>query len=138
MTWNRNKPLLSLTVLIKIFSTCENNAILFCYFRISNNPAISMSTYLQLSNKASERVKQVCKSSSVIEDHPVLCKHDLELPEQGLSVEQQNQAWKKVHDYLMLSKPICLDFNIIKISNVVTCSKIFWTCISTTVEILLK
>ena len=84
-----------------------------------------MSTYLQLSNKASERVKQVCKSSSVIEDHPVLCKHDLELPEQGLSVEQQNQAWKKVHDYLMLSKPICLDFNIIKISNVVTCSKIF-------------
>ena len=59
-----------------------------------------MSTYLQLSNKASERVKQVCKSSSVIEDHPVLCKHDLELPEQGLSVEEQNQAWKKVHDYL--------------------------------------
>ena len=100
MTWNRNKPLLSLTVLIKIFSTCENNAILFCYFRLSKNPAIRMSTVLQLSNKASERVKQVCKSSSVIEDHPVLCKHDLELPEQGLSVEQQNQAWKKVHDYL--------------------------------------
>ena len=60
-----------------------------------------MSSYLQLSNK----VKQVSKSGPyVINDYPALTKDDLELSENAYSLEQQEHAWKKVHDYFHARK----------------------------------
>ena len=70
-----------------------------------------MSTYLKLGNKGRERRARVFKSSTVIKDYPtVLCKHDFELPQQGLSLEQQNHAWTKLHDYLYAHKSNMLGY----------------------------
>ena len=62
-----------------------------------------MASYLRLNNKM-QHAREDSQTISVVKGYPTLAKGDLKLSEKGLSPEQQDSAWKKVHDYLYAYK----------------------------------